>query len=242
VIIILESDEAQGYLRYLAHRPRDRKQVPPQTAGRCNYDDGKCTRRHGSEHEDICPHLNNPDITCSVKRMLARRALVYKTAAPEWVEPAPDDGAPHTYTMPATRKPTNPNAWSDEEIEVIRRAQSAAEAERLYSETYGIWKRSRRAVTTRWYKLRAAGELIAPAPTPDFVGDTTPVTQCDEEPVFVVPRPTFRLGDRVRIKHALHRGQTGKIKRYLPATENYLVAIDGMPDMVWLSKDYLEAV
>jgi hypothetical protein len=84
--------------------------------------------------------------------------LVYETAAPEWVEPAPDDGALHTYTVPATRKPTNPNAWSGEEIEVIRRAQSAAEAERLYSETYGIWKRSRSAVTTRWYKLRAAGD------------------------------------------------------------------------------------
>jgi len=43
------------------------------------------------------------------------------------------------------------------------------------------------------------------------------VTQCGV--------PVFRPGDRVRITHALHRGQTGKIKRYLPATENYLVAI-----------------
>jgi hypothetical protein len=161
---------------------------------------------------------------------------------PEFPALEPDDGALHTYTVPATRKPTNPNAWSGEEIEVIRRAQSAAEAERLYSETYGIWKRSRSAVTTRWYKLRAAGELIAPAPTLDFVGDTTPVTQCDEEPVFTVPHPTYRPGDRVRIKHALHRGQTGKIERYFPATENYLVAIDGMPDMIVLTDAQMEAV
>jgi len=83
------------------------------------------------------------------------------------------------------------------------------------------------AVSSRWYRLRAAGKLIEPEP---------------EEPDFVVPHPTYRPGDRVRIKHALHRGQTGKIKRYLPATENYLVAIDGLPDMVWLSVDYLEAV
>jgi len=62
------------------------------------------------------------------------------------------------------------------------------------------------------------------------------------EPDFIVPHLTFRPGDRVRITHALHRGQTGKIKRYFPATEDYLVAIDGMPDMVWLSEDYLEAV
>jgi hypothetical protein len=226
-----------------------------------------CTYPYGDEHSDgVCPHLDNPDILCPVKdacyamsevaRMrdvceaeqdeqdddMVARELVYETAAPEWVEPAPDDGAPHTYTVPATRKPTNPNAWSGEEIEVIRRAQSAAEAGRLYSETYGIWKRSRSAVTTRWYKLRAAGGLIAPAPTPDFVGDTPPVTQCDEEPVFTVPHPTYRPGDRVRIKHALHRGQTGKIERYFPATENYLVAIDGMPDMIVLTDAQMEAV
>lgn len=79
-----------------------------------------------------------------------------------------------------------------------------------------------------------------PAPTPDFVGDTAPVTQCDEDPVFAVPRPTYRPGDRVRITHALHRGQTGKIERYFPATENYLVAIDGMPDRILLRGKDLE--
>jgi hypothetical protein len=152
---------------------------------------------------------------------------VYETAAPEWVEPEPDDGALHTYTVPATRKPTNPNAWSDEEIEVIRRAQSADEAGRLYSETYGIWKRSRGAVTTRWYKLRAAGKLIEPEP---------------EEPDFTVPHPTYRPGARVWIKHALHRGQTGTIERYYEITENYLVNIDGVPDMVILRDSDLEAV
>lgn len=215
--------------------------------------------------KDGCPHLDNPEILCPVKdacaamsevaRMrdaceteqghrdadAATREPVYETAAPEVVEPEPDDGALHTHIVPATRKPTNPNAWSDEEIEVIRRAQSADEAGRLYSETYGIWKRSRSAVTSRWYKLRAAGELIAPAPTLDFVGDTAPVTQCDEDPVFAVPRPAYRPGDRVRITHALHRGQTGKIERYFPATENYLVAIDGMPDMIILTDAQMEA-
>jgi hypothetical protein len=242
--------------------------ILPQTSGPCvHYDedeDGHCAY----PYDQPCPHLDNPDVLCPIKdacyamRAVARLREVceaeqdeqdadmaavapsqtYETAAPEWVEPAPDDGVLHTYTVPATRKPTNPNAWSGEEIEVIRRAQSAAEAERLYSETYGIWKRSRSAVTTRWYKLRAAGELIAPAPTPDFVGDTPPVTQCDEEPVFTVPHPTYRPGDRVRIKHALHRGQTGKIERYFPATENYLVAIDGMPDMIVLTDAQMEAV
>ncbi len=73
----------------------------------------------------------------------------------------------------------------------------------------------------------AAPEWVEPAP---------------EEPDFVVPHPTYRPGDRVRIKHALHRGQTGKIERYFPATENYLVAIDGMPDMIVLTDAQMEAV
>jgi hypothetical protein len=63
-----------------------------------------------------------------------------------------------------------------------------------------------------------------------------------EEPDFTVPHPTFRPGDRVRITHALHRGQTGKIERYFPATENYLVAIDGMPDRIILTDAQMEAV
>ena len=230
----------------------------PQVDGPCiHYGPDGCEVPGGD-----CPHLDNPDILCPVKdacyavhevaRMrdeceqeqevadaqtildevsrLKDRALTIldraETAAPEWGEPEPDDGALHTYTVPATRKP-HPNAWSDEEIEVIRRAQSAAEAGRLYVDAFPESNRTAAAVSSRWYKLRAAGELIEPEP---------------EEPDFIVPHPMFRPGDRVRITHALHRGQTGKIERYFPATENYLVAIDGMPDMVWLSENYLEAV
>jgi hypothetical protein len=200
--------------------------------------------------KDGCPHLDNPEILCPVKdacyamREAARmqeaceveqteqdtdmtaEETVYETTAPEWVEPAPDDGALHTYTVPAPRKP-HPNAWSDEEEDVIRRAQSAAEAGRLYVDAFPESNRTAAAVSSRWYKLRAAGELIEPEP---------------EEPDFIVPHPTFRPGDRVRITHALHRRQTGKIERYFPATENYLVAIDGMPDMIVLTDAQMEAV
>ena len=151
---------------------------------------------------------------------------VYETAAPEWVEPEPDDGALHTYTVPATRKP-HPNAWSDEEEEAIRRARNAKEAATLYYGAYPQSSRTHAAVQSRWYQLRAAGKLIEPEP---------------EEPDFTVPHPTFRPGDRVRIKHALYRGQTGKIERYFPATDNYLVAIDGLPDRIILRDKDLEVV
>ena len=343
IIVIADVDEVAALLEM--DESRAPKIILPQTSGPCvHYEDGtpyRCTYPYG---DGRCPHLDNPDILCPVKdacyamsevaRMreaceaeqgerdadMAAGEAVYETETPEFVEPAPDNGALRTYTVPAPRKP-HPSAWSDEEEDVIRRAQSAAEAGRLYSETYGIWKRSQSAVTSRWYRLQAAGKLIAPEPeepdfvepepdedhsyaiqlptpakrkdawteeenwtvaradtrdeaieiyraaypdsprtdkairsrweklhrdckeplAPDFVGDAVPVTQCDEE-AFAVPRPTFRPGDRVRIKHALHRGQTGEIQRYFPATENYLVAIDGMPDKIILADEQMEGV
>ena len=239
--------------------------IRPQTSGLCvHYDPNGSAPEDGDgpdyredpplcaypyPYKDGCPHLDNPEILCPVKdacyamHEVARMrdeceqeqdeqdadmadvapSQTYETAAPEWVEPEPDDGALHTYT--ATRKPTNPNAWSDEEIEVIRRAQSAAEAGRLYVDAFPESNRTAAAVSSRWYRLRAAGKLIEPEP---------------EEPVFTVPHPTYRPGARVRIKHALHRGQTGKIERYFPATENYLVAIDGLPDRIILRDKDLE--
>lgn len=249
--------------------------VRPQTSGPCVHYDERSEHAADADpctypyDDGRCPHLDNPAILCPVKDACAAMSevarmrdaceaeqteqdtdmtaeeTVYETTAPEWVEPAPDDGALHTYTVPAPRKP-HPNAWSDEEEDVIRRAQSAAEAGRLYSETYGIWKRTQSAVTSRWYRLRAAGKLIAPddgegaTPAPDFAGDTVPVTQCDEE-AFAVPRPTFRPGDRVRIVHSLHRGRTGTVEKYFHATDNYLVAVNGLPDMIILTGEQMEA-
>ena len=163
----------------------------------------------------LCPHLDNPEILCPVKDSLyamhevARMRSVceaeqdadmaavapsqtYETAAPEWVEPEPEE-APG-YAVPAQEKPgrkPHPNAWSDEEEAVIRRAYCAAEAERLYSEAFPDSTRTAAAVTSRWYRLRDAGTLLAPDPLPDFVGDVVPVTQCEE--------PVFLPGDRVRL-------------------------------------------
>ena len=158
-----------------------------------------------------CPHLDNASIVCPIKDALGA-AQAYAPAEPESVEPEPDDGALHTYTVPATRKP-HPSAWSDEEEEVIRRARNAKEAVTLYYGAYPQSSRTYAAVQSRWYRLRAAGKLIE-----------------------------LRPGDRVRITHALYRGQTGKIERHFPATDNYLVAIDGMPDRIILTDAQMEVV
>ncbi|HKM25360.1 MAG TPA: hypothetical protein VJY40_06955 [Corynebacterium sp.] len=234
-----------------------------------------CTYPYG---DGTCPHLDNPDIICPVKdACYAMRATaplreaceaeqghrdadaatgepVYETAAPEWVEPEPDDGALHTHTVPvheeeppqdgappyAIRLPPpakRKNAWTEEENWTVARADTRTEAIEVYRAAYPDSTRTDKAILSRWEKLhRDCREPL----TLDTVGDTALVTQCDEDPVFTVPHPTYRPGDRVRIKHALHRGQTGKIERYFPATENYLVAIDGMPDRIILRDKDLE--
>jgi hypothetical protein len=251
ILIFATLEEARELLGLSTRQPEI---LRPQTSGPCvHYDERSehaadtdpCTYPYG---DGVCPYLDNPEILCPVKdacyvmhevaRMrdeceqeqgeqdadMVAREPVYETAALEWVEPEPDDGAPHTYTVPATRKP-HPNAWSDEEEEVIRRARNAKEAVTLYYGAYPQSSRTHAAAQSRWYQLRAAGKLIEPEP---------------EEPDITVPHPTFRPGDRVRIKHALHRGQTGKIERYFPATDNYLVAIDGLPDRIILRDKDLE--
>ena len=167
---------------------------------------------------------------------VATEGPVYAPAEPEFVEPEPDED--HAYAIqlptPAKRK----NAWTEDENWTVARADTRAEAIEAYRAAYPDSTRTDKAILSRWEKLhRDCREPL----TLDTVGDTALVTQCDEDPVFTVPHPTYRPGDRVRIKHALHRGQTGKIERYFPATENYLVAIDGMPDMIVLTDVQMEA-
>jgi len=221
ILVFATPEEGRELLRLSTRQPEI---VRPQTSGPCVH-----YGLYGCEvprEDGQCPHLDNASIVCPIKDALGA-AQAYAPAEPESVEPEPDDGALHTYTVPATRKPTNPNAWSDEEEEVIRRARNAKEAVTLYYGAYPQSSRTYAAVQSRWYRLRAAGELAAPEP--------------DEDPVFAVPRPAYRPGDRVRIVHPLHRGHTGEIVRYFPATENYLVAIDGMPDMIVLTDAQMEA-
>ena len=281
ILIFATPEEARELLGLSTRQPESGR---PQTSGPCvHYDERSehaadtdpCTYPYG---DGVCPHLDNPEILCPVKdacyamsevaRMrdeceqeqggqdadMTAREPVYETAAPEWVEPEPDDGAPHTYTVPvheeeppqdgappyAIRLPTpakRKNAWTEDENWTVARADTWTEAIEVYRAAYPDSSRTDKAIRSRWEKLHT--ECRIPL-APDFAGDQVPVTQCDEDPVFVVPHPTFRPGDRVRIKHALHRGQTGKIERYFPATENYLVAIDGLPDRIILRDKDLE--
>ncbi len=157
---------------------------------------------------------------------------------PEFPEPAPEEEPVYEAPPPVGEMRLDARGWTPEEERALRGATTPAEAVALYRAAYPGSVRTDAAIKTR-YHLKIRPQRGA-TPAPDFVGDTAPVTQCDEDPVFAVPRPAYRPGDRVRITHALHRWQTGKIERYFPATENYLVAIDGLPDRIILRDKDLE--
>ncbi len=228
-------------------------------------DTDPCTYPYSDEHSDgVCPHLDNPDIICPVKDAcyamreiahlreaceaeqeeqdadMAAQDAVYETETPEFVEPTPEEEPDYEASPLVGEMRLDARGWTPEEERAMCGATTPAEAVALYRAAYPGSVRTDAAIKTR-YHLKIRPQRGA-TPAPDFVGDTAPVTQCDEEPDFTVPHPTYRPGDRVRITHALHRGQTGKIERYFPATENYLVAIDGMPDMIILQDSDLEAV
>ena len=263
IIIIADADEVAALLEM--DEARQPEIVRPQTSGPCaHYEDGtpyRCTYPYG---DGRCPYLDNPEILCPVKDAcsamqeiahlreaceaeqeeqdadMAAQDAVYETETPEFVEPTPEEEPVYEASPLVDEVRLDPRGWTPEEEGAMREATTPTEAVALYRAAYPGSSRTDAAIKTRYHlKIRPQRGVT---PAPDFAGDAAQVTQCDEDPVFAVPRPAYRPGDRVRITHALHRGQTGKIERYFPATENYLVAIDGMPDMIVLRDEEMGAV
>jgi len=264
--------------------------IRPQESGPCVHidsaddDDPDAVRALGlaCRHPDgACPHLDAPDVLCSVRDAcyamfevarlreaceceqaeqdadMAAQDTVYETETPaiadpgrlhtyvvepepEFPEPVPEEEPVYEASPRGGEMRLDARGWTPEEERAMCGATTPAEAVALYRAAYPGSVRTDAAIKTR-YHLKIRPQRGA-TPAPDFAGDTVPVTQCDEDPVFAVPRPAYRPGDRVRIVHPLHRGHTGKIERYFPATENYLVAIDGMPDMIVLADEQMEGV
>jgi hypothetical protein len=267
IIIIADVDEVAALLGVTVQR--DPEIVRPQTSGPCvHFDPDGVYSSDGDgeqgEHQDrapacaypsergaLCPHLDTPDILCPVKDAcyaeqgeqdadMAAGEAVYETETPEFVEPAPEEVP--GYAVRAQEKPGRKphlNAWSVDEEAVIRRAYCAAEAGRLYSEAFPDSTRSAAAVTSRWYRLRDAGTLLAPDPLPDFAGDTVPVTQC-EEPRSTGAPPYPWTGARVQIRSLPEfAGQIGTVVQYDPDSLEILVALDNSLDRIWLPPESL---
>ena len=116
----------------------------------------------------------------------------YETAAPEWVEPEPEE-AP-VYTTPARpkgRAPAHVKEWTAEEDAAFAGAKSRQDALARFRERFQNSARTDAAIMKRWYVVRKTGLIPNPA-LPDFPGDQCPITQCvEEEPIAA--------GDRVAL-------------------------------------------
>lgn len=215
LLIFATPEEAQELLGLSTRQPEI---VRPQTSGPCVYYDDRSPDEpcaYPYPHAEGCPHLDNPDVLCPVKdacyamRDVARMRdaceaeqghrdadaatgePVYETAAPEWVEPEPEE-AP-VYTTPARPKgaPAHVKEWAEEEDAAIRDATTVAESVTLYRSAVPDSGRSDAAIRARWYRIVRPGLAKTRDSLPDFVGDVVPVTQSDE--------PVFLPGDRVRL-------------------------------------------
>ena len=112
------------------------------------HPDEPCTYPYGDDYSDgVCPHLDNPEILCPVKDAcyamseVARMrgvceaeqderdadmaavapAQTYETAAPEWVEPEPDEAAPYEvprsdYVLAPEPAPADPQPLDNNEV------------------------------------------------------------------------------------------------------------------------------
>jgi len=146
-----------------------------------------------------------------------------------------DDPAP----VPAEgRRTPRGRCWTPEEDTVLRTAASAVSAQVAYRESFPDSGRTPAAVSSRWYKVRSP----APTPTPDFAGDTVPVTQYDEPRSTGAP-PYPLTGARVQIRSLPEfAGQIGTVVQYDPDSPEMLVALDNSLDRIWLPPESLVLV
>ena len=238
--------------------------------------------------KDGCPHLDNPDVLCPVKdacyamHEVARvrdeceqeqgeqdadmaavtPSQTYETAAPEFVEPEPEE-AP-TYTTPARPKgwaPAHLKEWTAEEVAAIRPATTAAESVTLYRSAVPDSGRSDAAIRTQWYKKVRPGLAKTRDSHPDFVGDVVSVTQCEEPPEGITygdapehppeaevaaafdkenltHHPWIRMRVRILDPPDL-QNKTGVVHRYNSDPREMLVALDDAPDRIWCPPESL---
>ncbi len=154
---------------------------------------------------------------------------------PEFPDPEPEEEASYE----PTRRQKIP--WTADEIASVAAADSHSQAVADFRAQFPDSARTDGAIKAQWRKLRGPDRETSPVtatPAPDFIGDRTLVTQCDEA---AIRRPRFKAGDKVRISHPTYKGYTGTIRRYYAATANYLTHIDGTTDTMWFSEEYLEA-
>ena len=231
----------------------------PQTSGPClSYGP------HGCEiprDDGRCPHLDNPDVVCPIKDVLtAADKQLYADPAPEFIDPGLDDGEGlPDYVAKRVRQAIQHEGrsslatatgmgWVTSEDAAIKEATKATGAIPLYRDEFPSSARTDNAIKARWYHLRKHPEIvalpdpIAEQPAPEPVEDLDIDERDPDQRVSEIRRPRFRPGDKVRVTKPALRGITGIVKRYYEPTEGYLLALDGVPDVMWIAEEYLEAL
>jgi hypothetical protein len=130
--------------------------------------------------------------------------------------------------------------WTPEEGRALRGATTPAEAVALYRAAYPGSSRTDAAIKSRYnQKIRPQRGAT---PSPDFAGDTVPVTQC-EEPRSTGAPPYLLTGARVQIRSLPEfAGQIGTVVQYDPDSLEMLVALDNSLDRIWLPPESLVLV
>ncbi len=114
--------------------------------------------------------------------------------------------------------------WTPDEDTVLRVAATPAAAFKAYQEVYPLSPRTYASVKSRWYRVRRdAGKRESDdALLPDYV---------------------LRPGARVRVRgDRKYTGKTGTVKRVRLTSHEAMVAIDGLPDRIWMPTNALVPV
>lgn len=234
MILVLDGDEVQEYLRYLAgHICKQETILRPQESGPCVHidsaddDDPDVVRALGlaCRHPDgACPHLDAPDVLCSVRDAcyaMREVARLRETCEAEQEEQDRSDPAR------AQRQ-----AWTPGEDAAIQAAANSAAAWEAYRGAFPQSDRTPAAISSRWYRIRE---------TPAEPGE--PLSREPEGGPEAEPRHPW-LGMRVRIvdpKSGL-QGRTGTVLDHSHDPGELLVELDDDPGLVWIVPESLALV
>ena len=121
--------------------------------------------------------------------------------------------------------------WVPEEDEILKNASSPAAAYKAYCERYPYIHRSKGSVKSRWYRVRRAivdsQRLPGQFPLANLAFSS--------DPKIPYPDFVFYLGEQVRVRKGYeYAGRTGTVKRVRLTTNEALIAIDEVPDLIWL--------
>lgn len=239
MILVLDGDEAERYLRYLAGSSRTETLLRPQTSGPCVHldqadnDDPEAVQTLGlacRHPAGDCPHLDD-EVLCPIKDACYAMCEVARTRE-AYEAPPPTHGG-----WPSAR------GWTPTEEQVLHEARTPTEAVSLYRAAYPDSPRSDASIKSRYHsRIRRARHFGAP-PDPvasGAVGELADADVCAPDGGTIddttQDRPHRSLvGQQVRLlgPHSL-AGSEGTIRNV--CVDQVLVALNGIPDHVWVSK------